>query len=366
MRYLRRRPGYGLWPRLLWWLPGAILSAYTVGLSLIRDFAPTDMTWLNVYLFLLGLVAVPKLIFVTCSVLGLLLRRTVGTRINWGNYVGVVLSVAAIYMLIYGSMVGVRRFAVRHVDLYFDDLPVSFDGYRLVHFTDVHVGSIEPQLLERVVTAINASGADAIVFTGDLQNLQPGELDGYGGLFGSLRAKDGVFSVLGNHDYSAYVDIGHEEKRANEREMIKRQREYGWTLLLNDNRVLRRGTDSIVIAGGQNGGHNPAARRIDLRKTLAGVASDAFVVLLQHDPSEWRSHILPETGAQLTLSGHTHGGQVSLLGFRPIDIFEHEAGGLYREGGRVMYVSTGVGGLVPFRIGIIPEVVVMTLHNKRK
>lgn len=363
-RYLRRRADMLLWQRLLWWLPEAVLAAYTIGLALIRDFAPADMTWLNVYLFMLGLVAVPKLLFVTCSAVGLLARRVSGARRNWGNYVGVALSVGAMYMLVYGSVVGIRKFAVRHVDLYFDKLPEAFDGYRLVQFTDVHAGSVDPQLLEHVVSTINSLDADAVVFTGDLQNMQPGELDGYDALLGSVRGRDGVYSVLGNHDYSIYVNSGPEEKSANERKLINRERGYGWTLLLNSHKVLRRGADSIVIAGEENGGKLPCSRKTDIRKTLEGVSAEAFVVLLQHDPSSWRKRILPESSADLTLSGHTHGGQVSLFGFSPMDLLGKESGGLYGDGARALYVSTGVGGLVPFRFGVAPEVVVLTLRKQ--
>lgn len=363
VRYLRRRTDLSLLQHMLWWVPGIIMTAYTIGLSLIRDFAPGDMTWLNVYLFMFGLIIVPKLLFVTCSFAGLIARRVFSLKRNWGNFVGIVLVLFSLYMLIYGSTVGVRKFTVKHVNLYFDDLPSAFDGYRIVQFTDLHAGSIEAELVERTVETINSLNADAVVFTGDIQNMLPDELNRYDTELSSIKAKDGVFSVLGNHDYSIYVNADSSICMANERRLISLERSYGWTLLMNEHRVIRRGSDSIVIAGEENGGKAPFPQKSDLKNTLSGVSSGTFIVLLQHDPSAWRRYILSGADVRLTLSGHTHGGQISMFGHRPTQLSGVEDSGLYREGRHFLYVSTGVGGLVPFRFGIAPEIVVFTLHK---
>ncbi len=363
VRYLRRRTDLNVFQHMLWWIPGIIMTAYTVGLSVIRDFAPGNMTWLNVYLFLFGLIIVPKVLFVMCSFVGLVVRHVFSLKRNWGNFVGIVLVLFSLYMLIYGSTIGVRKFSVKYVNLYFDDLPTAFDGYRIVQFTDLHVGSIEVDVLERTVEAINSSDADAVVFTGDIQNMLPDELNRYERELSSIKAKDGVFSVLGNHDYSAYVKADPAVCMANERKLIARERGYGWTLLMNEHRVIRRGSDSIVIAGEENYGNTHFPQKADLKKTLSGVSPGAFIVLLQHDPSAWRRHILPESDVRLTLSGHTHGGQISMFGYRPTQLSGIEDSGLYCEGRHFLYVSTGVGGFVPFRFGISPEIVVFTLRK---
>ena len=361
-RYLRRRQGIASWHRLMWWMPTFILIAYTVALSLVPDFAPGELAWLNVYLFLLGMIAVPKLLFALCSTAGLLLRRLLHLRRNWGNYVGVVLSLGALYILIYGSTVGVGELRVRRVTLAFDNLPAAFDGYRIVQFSDAHVGSMTNETMQRMVSAINRLKPDAVAFTGDLQNMQPHETDRCAPLLGSIKAHDGVFSVLGNHDYSMYVAAGEARKRSNEALLQSRERSFGWQLLMNESRVVRRGADSIVIAGAENDGRPPFPSRADMKKTLSGVTGGAFVIMLQHDPSSWRRTVLPQTRAMLTLSGHTHGGQLSLFGFRPTQLTGSEDCGVYRERGRVLNVSTGVGGFIPFRFGMPPEVVEITLR----
>ena len=127
--------------------------------------------------------------------------------------------------------------------------------------------------------------------------------------------------------------------------------------------MVHRGADSIVIAGAENDGRPPFPSRVDIRKMLSGISSDAFVIMLQHDPSSWRRTILPQSRAMLTLSGHTHGGQLSLFGFRPTQLTGREDCGIYREGERVLNVSTGVGGFLAFRFGMPPEVVEITLRS---
>lgn len=364
-RYVKRRLG-NVWARIAWWLPTLLITVSTIGVSLTRDFAPHNLTLFNTYLFITALVVLPKLTFVLCSLAGRLARRMLKLRRNWGNYVGLVLVLAELYILFHGTMVGTDRLNVRQVTIEFDDLPTAFDGYRIAQFTDVHLGSMKDELMLRAVTAIDDMRPDLIVFTGDIQNMGPDELPRFTQTLKRLKAKDGVMSVLGNHDYSRYVNVSPEEALRNERMTRDFETSVGWQLLLNDNRIVRRGSDSIVIAGGENDGRSPFPAKADLKKAMRGIHAKSFVVMLQHDPSAWRRHILPQTNAQLTLSGHTHGGQISLFGLRPTELVGKEDDGLYVEGKRKLFVSTGLGGFVPFRFYMNPEVVEITLKKTNK
>lgn len=364
-RYVKRRLG-NVWARMAWWLPTLMITVSTIGVSLTRDFAPHNLTLFNTYLFITALVVLPKLTFVLCSLAGRLARRVLKLRRNWGNYVGLVLVLAELYILFHGTMVGTDRLNVRQVTIESDDLPKAFDGYRIAQFTDAHLGSMKDELMLRAVTAINDMRPDLIVFTGDIQNMRPEELPRFAQTLKRLKAKDGVMSVLGNHDYSHYVNVSPEEALRNERMTRQFETSVGWQLLLNDNRIVRRGSDSIVIAGGENDGRPPFPAKADLKKTMRGINAKSFVVMLQHDPSAWRRHILPETNAQLTLSGHTHGGQISLFGLRPTELVGKEDDGLYVEGKRKLFVSTGLGGFIPFRFYMNPEVVEITLKRINK
>lgn len=364
-RYVKRRLG-NVWARIAWWLPTLLITVSTIGVSLTRDFAPHNLTLFNTYLFITALVVLPKLTFVLCSLAGRLARRMLKLRRNLGNYVGLVLVLAELYILFHGTMVGTDRLNVRQVTIEFDDLPKAFDGYRIAQFTDVHLGSMKDELMLRAVTAIDDMRPDLIVFTGDIQNMGPDELPRFAQTLKRLKAKDGVMSVLGNHDYSRYVNVSPEEALRNELMTRDFETSVGWQLLLNDNRIVRRGSDSIVIAGGENDGRPPFPAKADLKKAMRGIHAKSFVVMLQHDPSAWRRHILPLTNAQLTLSGHTHGGQISLFGLRPTELVGKEDDGLYVEGKRKLFVSTGLGGFVPFRFYMNPEVVEITLKKTNK
>ena len=133
---------------------------------------------------------------------------------------------------------------------------------------------------------------------------------------------------------------------------------------MNEHAVIHRGNDSIVIGGEENEGSRRFPKKSDLSKTLRGVGPRAFLIMLQHDPTAWDDSIRPYSHARLTLCGHTHGGQIDIFGMRPTRLAYKEDTGLYQEKGRYLYVSSGIGALIPFRFGATPDIVVITLHRK--
>ena len=367
VHYLRKKKGYTFWKRILWWIPAVAMVIYTCCLAFVRDFAPTPPDTLFIYLFLLGLLVFPKAAFSLFSFVGWMICRAVKSKKNWGNLIGFLLALFLIYVIIYGSTIGLRKLKIRQVDYYHADIPKAFDGSRIVQFTDAHVGSFSGRnmhILEKAIDSINAQHGDMIVFTGDLQNIYANELDEVQSVLARLQCKDGVYSVLGNHDYSMYMHRDSATMRMNEILLQKKQLSIGWRLLMNEHRVLYNGKDSLVIAGMENDGLPPFPPKGDIKKTLDGVKNDAFVVMLQHDPSAWRRHILPDGRSQLTLSGHTHGGQVKLFGFSPVMLNYDEYSGFYEESDHAINVSTGIGGFIPFRFGVPAEIVVITLRSK--
>ena len=312
------------------------------------------------FFFSMGLVVVPLLFALLCRWLAprkpWRLWALVGTLLIWGA-------------VLYGYYVGFEELRIRNIEYASSDLPASFDGYRIVQFSDAHVGTYGTDrqwLLQRAVDSINALKPDVIVFTGDLENLHPDELRPQLSVLRQLHAKDGVFSVLGHHDYPTYLDCDDTTKSLLVSFTKQYERQMGWRLLLNEHQTIRRDSDSIVIAGMENWGTlKRMPRKGDVKKTMEGVDKSAFVLMLQHDPTAWRQKILPECHAQLTLSGHTHGGQVSLFGWSPASLTYEEWGGLYQEGSRALYVSTGLGSLIPFRLNLPGEIVVITLKVKK-
>lgn len=350
VRFIRKS---SWWKQVLWFLPGVCLMIAALLLAREPDFVPDDMTWLNTFLLALGLIVAPKFVYAICSLFG-----------KKGRRIGFILIPVLCGLLLYGSFIGNKRFEVKYVELAFQDLPASFDGYRIVHFSDIHLGSMSEALLDEMIDSINAQGADMIAFTGDIQNKQPSEIVPFAKRLSTLKAEDGVFSVLGNHDYPDYTDAPHYVKYERLDSVIGLQQEIGWTVLMNSRRYIYRGQDSIVISGMENDGEGRFPQRGDITQALWMVGRQDFVVMLEHDPSSWRRKILRQCHAQLTMSGHTHGMQFEVFGFSPLALLGKECDGLYERSGRYLYVSKGVCGVVPFRLGATPEIVVFTLRKK--
>ncbi len=311
------------------------------------------------FFFVMGLIVAPIVFALLC--------RWLAPRKYWKK--AAFACTVVIWCLIgYGHLIGSTLLEVHQIEYASKDLPKAFDGYRIVQFSDIHVGSYTgptQSALKRTIDSINAQKADMIVFTGDIENLHPDELTEHMEVLSQLHAKDGVYSILGNHDYPVYLDCDEATKKRCVIQTEQRQRQLGWRLLLNEHEVVRRDSDSIVIAGMENWGTlKRMPRKGDVKKTMEGVGKSAFVLMLQHDPTAWRKKILPECHAQLTLSGHTHGGQFSLFGWSPSSFTYDVWGGWDREGDRAMYVSTGVGALIPFRLNMPGEIVVLTLRRK--
>lgn len=356
--------------RILWGIQSGVMVLYSIILSLSRNFAPDNIDILNTYLLFLTVWILPKAVFAVCSALGWGHCVYHKTKKNWGNPIGLLCAVCLAIMSIYAYTLGFSQLEVRHITYYSHELPESFDGYRIVQFSDAHVGtysSSRAYILDKAIDSINAQHADMIVFTGDLQNIKPEEISRHSDTLGKLKAKDGIFSILGNHDYAYYLDVDKKTRDANCKETVALQQRMGWQVLRNENRIIRRGTDSIVVAGMEYEGKSTKVPNSgDINKSLQGIRQDSsFILMLQHDPTSWRTDILPHSKAQLTLSGHTHAGQIEIFGWSPISLMYSEWGGMYYEGKRAINVSVGLGGLAPFRLGCPGEIVVIELRKSK-
>lgn len=371
--YYRTRYLHNRVIRVLWWLPCLCMMVYTVALSTIRDFAPTDLTWLNTYLCLLGLFIVPKAMFAVCSWLGSALRKIFHTRYNYGHRAGIAVGALGALAYIYGMAFGVGRIVVRQVDLNFPDLPEEFEGYRIMQISDIHSGTFNGwrrKILKAEIDSIRAQkDIELVCFTGDMQNMRPEEAET---MMPELKRLPYMYSIMGNHDYGNYVKATPEEKTKMTNRLIDIEKKLG-RVLLNGNTPIRRklsngqlSSEAIWLAGAEDFSTLPESNHSDLKKTLKGIPKSAFVVLLQHNPMAWEKDILPHSNVQLTLSGHTHGGQMQILGLRPTMINLKEDCGLYQKDGRYIYVNAGLGGVVPFRLNMPCEITVITLHKAQQ
>lgn len=286
----------------------------------------------------------------------------------------IALGIAAIPFasLIYGMVQGRFNYKVMKYSLEFDDLPDAFDGYTITQLSDIHSGSFDNrEKVEYAVNLANEQGGDVILFTGDLVNNMADEMNDWKELFATLKAKDGVFSVLGNHDYGDYVTWEtNAEKQANLQKLKDIQKEMGWNLLLNENRLIERNGQRIALLGVENWGLNGFKQVGDLDKTFEGVSKDDFKIVMSHDPSHWQAEIKGDSrNFHLTLSGHTHGMQFGIdipgvLKWSPIQYRYKNWAGMYQEFGRYIHVNRGFGYLgYPGRVGMWPEITVIKLKK---
>lgn len=258
----------------------------------------------------------------------------------------------------YGFVFGWFRLTVRQETFAFTDLPRAFDGYRILHFSDLHAGTFsrKPQFVRHLADTIQKQQADMIVFTGDLINLQTDELLPFMADLSRLQAPDGVYSVLGNHDFTKADPEGIR--------LAKAEQLMGWQVLNDRHVVLSRGKENIALIGVQNIGDGVFKTHGDLQKAIGRLPADGFTILLTHTPTHWRSEVVPATGIQLTLAGHTHGGQMRLGPISPARyIYRYWAGSYRSADHRWLYVSQGLGGTLPFRFMAWPEVTVITLRH---
>ena len=269
---------------------------------------------------------------------------------------------------LYGTLVERNRFRVKRTEIVSQTLPSSFDGYRIVHISDMHLMSFagRERALERAVGKINALEPDLIAFTGDLVTLGPEELDGLQDIISTMKSRDGVYAVLGNHDYSEYRRHDSQQAKRESLEVLKRRiREMGWQLLLNENHSIVRGEDKLSVIGVENISGNRSFRTYGNFQQARIGADGAYKILLSHDPSHWRAEVVGKSDVDLTLSGHTHAMQISLLGWSPSSLMYDEYRGLYNQGEQYLYVNTGLGQTaVNARFGATPEITLITLKTK--
>ena len=285
---------------------------------------------------------------------------------------GLVVAALPFVGLIYGMVKGAYDYQVKNIKLNLANLPKAFHGYKIIQISDLHVGSfVSTEPLEEAVRIINEQNADIILFTGDLVNNRSDELNMHKAALSKLKAKHGVFSTLGNHDYGDYVQWDSDElKRENLATLIAGHKEMGWNILMDEHHHIEKDGEKITLIGVQNYSmHLRFPKYGSLPKATENIQYSDFNILLSHDPSHWRGEIIKDfPKIDLTLAGHTHGFQfgVDLPNFKwsPVQYIYKEWAGLYTEGKQHLYVNRGLGFLgYPGRVGILPEITVLELHR---
>ena len=351
-----------LYSRLLWWPTIGLLLLLAIFIALhdsLHDY-------FGIYLIVTLCFCIPKLTFVLFSLILRGINKISGLKIPHAT-ISALPALAMLGYILFGAIKGKENFKVREVTFTSANLPEEFDGYRVMQLSDIHSGSWKgnPEALKKAIDLCNRQNADLALFTGDLVNSRSDELLEFTEIFSELKTKDGVYSVLGNHDYGTYVKWNSEADRiANIDSLIARENRMGWRMLNNSHTIIRRGNDSIAVIGVENSGRPPFPDYARLKEASAGTEG-MFQILMSHDPTHWRRQVLPESDIELTLSGHTHDMQITFFGLSVSSFIYPEHNGIYMEGERGLYVNIGLGHvLFPMRLGAWPEITVITLKKK--
>ena len=301
-------------------------------------------------------------------------------------YTGLALVLLFIGTMLYGYWFGRFQLRVQPTTYTSSHVPAAFNGYKIVHISDLHLSSFadNPAFLQRVIDTINAQQPDLICFTGDFVGFGVEEAVPFTDMLRQLHAKDGITSILGNHDFALYHHgLNDEQKEQKVEQLTAYQRDtLGWHLLRNQSYIISRDTAHLQIIGVDNtscqGQGFQTTSRGDLMKAMRLLGDEAkgekMQILLTHDPSHWRGEVVPTTDIPLTLSGHTHAGQVRLFGYPLSSLMFTESEGWYHttpsyttlhHTTQSLHINTGIGCTLPVRLGVPAEITVITLQNNQ-
>ena len=288
------------------------------------------------------------------------------------TWTGSVISFAVLLSFLYGIFVTRTDYEVKEINVPFRNLPDAFDGYRVAFISDIHIGSmlnVERELKE-VVEIINNTGADMLLFGGDMVNIYSSELDNrILDILSSVKCPDGVFSVLGNHDTGAYTKKATPAfQELNRSNLSKAMSSIGWVMLRDSTVYINKGNDSIAITGIDYSDelltHKHSLGTIkgfDVSRIYENVPDDMFNITVSHLPQLW--NVLCEGGySDLTLSGHIHAMQIKYFSFSPAMFMYDNWSGLYENEKGKLYINDGIVSVAFIaRFGARPEITVINL-----
>lgn len=309
-----------------------------------------------------------KIITTLTFLLSLIFKKKNRAIVSW---TGLIISTGIVINIFYSTIFEKNNVVVTQEELQFENLPAGFERYKIMHISDIHLGSYmhSKRNLQQTSKVIQKYKPDALFFTGDLVNNYSEELKGWGNIFKAMNKGITSISILGNHDYGDYSQWDSKQsKNENFNNILEAHDQFGFQLLRNENTVLKKGNDSIYVIGVENWGHAPFPQYADLDKSLMNVPDNSFKILLSHDPNHWESVIKYMDNINLTLSGHTHGMQWGIkksgITFSLMYFVSENWGGLYRYGKSKLYVNTGLGMIgFPWRINMPGEITLLTLKR---
>ncbi len=285
---------------------------------------------------------------------------------------GIIASAVPFILLSNGVISGAYNYKIRRVRLPIKGLPLPFENYKIVQISDIHTGSFyDKKAVNEGINMILAEKPNAVFFTGDMVNNAAFEMDDYLEMFARIQAPDGVYSVLGNHDYGEYMKWPSEEaKQENFNNLLNHHKNLNWRLLRNEHEFISKGDSKLAIVGVENWGDRGRFQKFgDVHKATENIGDAPVKLLLSHDPSHWDARVRKENpDINAMFSGHTHGMQFGIenrfIKWSPVQYIYKQWAGLYQEDNQILYVNRGYGFIgYPGRVGIMPEITVFELSR---
>jgi len=314
----------------------------------------------------------PRVLLIILHFGGKAVRNVKGEHIRWLTDTGIIIWIVVLITISAGTLKGKYNFRTEEVLIRSEKMNKTEDTLTIIHISDLHLATFhrDKDKLLGVMRTINSLDPDIIINSGDYISYGWKEFGRFDTILAVAGARFGKFAVQGNHDagtyHPGYDDAGRDTHITRLSELIESS---GYTLLNDTNTIIKTGNAAIGIAGVITRG-----RRLDITygdpvKSMAGLDSTDFNILISHDPNHWEREIAGKTSADLTLAGHTHGMQAGIITKRfrwsPAVLIFPRWNGLHRSGDQYLYINRGLGVLsVPFRIGMPPEITVIYLTGE--
>ncbi len=280
-------------------------------------------------------------------------RREVIQNVGWS------FASVPFFMVGYGTLYVNKKLNPIYINYKLANLPGSFNNFKIIQITDLHLGSLTSEsILYDIIFAIKFHMPDLVLITGDFVNSNPLEMTPYTHLISQMKGKLGTLGCLGNHDH--YMTDDEHFTLLN---MIK---ESEVELLNNTNKKIYIGNEFINISGVDNWGMRQQFG--DFGKVANETDFSVTSILMCHDPNNWRRFIIDKIPYDITLSGHTHGGQIGFeterFNLMPVSLVYEFYAGAYQIGNQNLYVNRGIGTTgPPIRLGVEPEITIISLQN---
>ena len=342
--------------------------------SYVGNFDEADHIWMITNLRgTLAAVVFPRMLLILFHFTGLFARRKERGHNRLLTDSGLIISILIFLIVATGTLIGRFNLKTEYITLKLKGLEPDLEDLKIVQISDLHLTSFyhHQHLLEEIMLQINRQNPDLVINTGDFINVGWREFGRYDTILSKAKGKYGNFAVMGNHDFGTYHPFYTDADRKNNvlimNDLIASS---GYEVLNDEFTTINIGESEIALIGVMTMGSFPEIIHGDLKKATTGIYGADLKILLAHDPNQWDKDVIGKTDIELTLSGHTHGMQIGIITkafkWSPAGYFYPKWDGLYQEGEQYMIVNRGLGVLgIPLRIGMPPQITVITLQSEK-